>query len=39
MGEFFEMSDRTLRRDIKILRDVCDKEIAFDKDCGYYFLS
>ena len=38
MGELFEMSDRTLRRDIKILRDVCDKEIAFDKDYGYYFL-
>ncbi len=38
MGELFEMSDRTLRRDIKILRDVCDKEIIFDKDSGYYFL-
>ena len=38
MCEFFEMSDRTLRRDIKILRDVCDKEIIFDKDYGYYFL-
>ena len=38
MGELFEMSDRTLRRDIKILRDVCDKEIFFDKDSGYYFL-
>ncbi|MEI6681635.1 MAG: HTH domain-containing protein [Bacteroidota bacterium] len=38
MGELFEMSDRTLRRDIKILRAVCDKEIVFDKDSGYYFL-
>jgi hypothetical protein len=38
MGELFEMSDRTLRRDIKVLRDVCDKEIIFDKDSGYYFL-
>jgi hypothetical protein len=38
MGELFEMSDRTLRRDIKILRDVCDKEIIFYKYSGYYFL-
>ena len=38
MSELFEMSDRTLRRDIKVLRDVCDKEIIFDKDSGYYFL-
>jgi len=35
--ELFEISDRTLRRDIKVLRDVCDNEIYFDKDKGYYF--
>jgi hypothetical protein len=35
--ELFEISDRTLRRDIKVLRDVCDNEIFFDKDKGYYF--
>ena len=37
MCDLFETSDRTLRRDIKVLRDVCDKEIRFDKDSGYYF--
>lgn len=37
MSELFEISDRTLRRDIKVLRDVCDKDITFDKDIGYYF--
>ena len=34
---YFEISDRTLRRDVKVLRDVCDKEIMFNKDSGYYF--
>jgi hypothetical protein len=37
MSELFEISDRTLRRDIKVLRDVCDKDITYDKDIGYYF--
>ncbi len=37
MSELFEITDRTLRRDIKVLRDVCDKEITYDKDIGYYF--
>jgi hypothetical protein len=35
-SEFFDVSDRTIRRDIKILREVCDQEIFFDKDRGYY---
>lgn len=33
--EHFQISERTLRRDIKVLKDVCDKEIVFDKDYGY----
>lgn len=37
--DIFEISDRTLRRDIKILRDVCEGEILFNKKTGYQIKS
>lgn len=36
---FYEISSRTLRRDIRVLRDSCDEEINFKKDRGYYIYS
>ncbi len=34
--EIFDVSDRTIRRDFKILKEVLDEKIWFDKDGGFF---
>jgi hypothetical protein len=34
--EIFDVSDRTIRRDFKILSEVLDEKISYDKDGGFF---
>ena len=34
--DIFDVSDRTIRRDFKILSEVLDEKISYDKDGGFF---